>query len=89
MAVQVLDGLDLMDQIGGLLDAPPVQPLAQQLGLLRAVEVIAVDDPPHPLGGQAVSIVFHFHDDEAAITAIALVGFEHSMSRRAGARKGI
>ena len=46
------DSLGLGDQIGRLLELGPGDRLAEQFFALRALELVALDDPTHPLGGQ-------------------------------------
>lgn len=83
VAVQVLDGFDLMHQIAAIANGAPVQSLAQQFGLLSALKVIAVDDATDALRRQTISVVFHLNKDKAAVATITLVRFQNCMSRRA------
>ena len=45
----------------------------------------ALDHAAHPLGGNAVRIVLHLHQNEAAVAAVLLVQLQHGVGRCAAA----
>ena len=79
VAVQVLDALNRLGKLLSLLQLRPSELLTQKLGFLRTLERVALDDPAHPLGGQLVGIIFHLNENETAVTAVPLVGFQYGM----------
>ena len=50
---------------------------------------VAVDDPLYPLGGDALGVVHHFHQDESAVPAVGLVHVQHRVGRGAGPGEGV
>ena len=50
---------------------------------------IATDDPAHALGGDAVGVVHHFHQNEFAAAAVRLVHVQNRMSGGTGTGEGV
>ena len=84
-----LDGLDLGQPLIGLLELGEVDFFFQQGLVLRALPGVAANGTAHPLGREAVGVVFTFNQDEAAVAVVTRIGLEHGMGRGAAASKAV
>ena len=50
---------------------------------------VATDDPAYPLGGDAVGVVHHLHQNEFAVAAVRLVHVEDGVGGGAGTSEGV